>query len=574
MTEAAQTSTTKTRKRKYTHRARTGCETCRIRRIKCDESPGSCRNCTSTGRRCEGYDLTRLPRRRSPLAVGGGGGGGVMTIMADLNTALPARSSDERRCFDVFHTRTIPMFVSLFDSDVWRVVLQMSQSDPSVCHAVVAFSALHEGTLGGKYQAHRPLHSRHCDFALEQYGRALGSLAGRLRSNDPQMRYVALVCCIVFVLFELLNDNYSGVLVHLQNGVNMLANTAGGIETARASIICGGIHPSGSNRPQFEVALRRTFAHLDVQSAYFDRASPAMNIYPGYGDPVNLDDCPVWFDSLYGAKETLDPVLNNSFSIWRLSQPILRNKDPSNGADAYADLLSEQHRMRTYLARHIAAFDEFLTHNPLVTERDIRSRDVILLHQLVIFMNIESCASLSEMIFDAWPAEWTEVVNLIDRIVTSALAEFGPALPNVVVDLGITLPLCWVVLKCRDPVLRQRALDLLRLWPHSEGLHSTLFILNIGQQVSDIECEGMDPFTGVIPEEARIRTVNMERDKDRRRAKLVYSLSDPTAEDLVVRERWFYFEEGGAEQTYRPSGLRSRKKASSEMSSSSSTPFY
>ncbi|KAL3494007.1 hypothetical protein BJX62DRAFT_248768 [Aspergillus germanicus] len=552
-------------KRKYTSRARTGCETCRIRRVKCDESPGSCRNCTSTGRKCEGYDMTRLPRRRSPLGVGVGGAVMMtMTMVNDLGAAaLPGKTSDERRCFDVFQNRTIPMFMTLFDSDVWRVVLQMSQSDPSVCHAVVAFSALHEGTL--RQQRHwaqgRSLDIRHRDFALKQYGRALSSLAFRLRSNDPQMRYVTLVCCIVFVLFELLNDNYSGVLVHLQNGVNVLTNTTG--EPARASIIGGAIHPSGSNSPRFDAALRRTFAHLDVQSIYFDRASRAMNIYPSYGDPVNLDDCPVWFDSLYGAKETIDPLLNNVLAIWRVSQMILRDNDARAGP-AYENLLAEQHRMRTYLARHVAAFTQFLTRHPPTTARDLRSRDVILLDHIVLFMNVEACIGLSEMVFDAWHAEWTETVNLIEKIIRSAIAEFGSisALPNVVFDLGINLPLGWVVLKCRDPVLRQRALDLQRLWPHSEGLHPTAFLMNMGQQVSNIEQEGMNPVTGVIPEEARIRTVNIEIDEDRTRGKLIYSLSDPTAEQLVVRERW-------------SSSLRPRRKRPSEMSTSlSSTPAY
>jgi hypothetical protein len=193
-------------------------------------------------------------------------------------------------------------------------------------------------------------------------------------------------------------------------------------------------------------------------------------------------------------------------------------------------------------------------------------------------MNVEACIGLSEMVFDAWHAESTQTVNLIEKIIRSAIAEFGSvsALPNVVFDLGINLPLGWVVLKCRDPVLRQRALDLQRLRPHSEGLHPTAFLMNIGQHVSNIEQEGMDPVTGVIPEEARIRTVNIEVDEDRRRGKLVYSLSDSTAEELVVRERWFGFEEGVAEQPHQPrsSSLRPRRKWRHDASSSSSTPSY
>ncbi|KAL3483097.1 hypothetical protein BJX62DRAFT_245222 [Aspergillus germanicus] len=560
--------TTRRRSRTFTRRSRTGCDTCKIRRVKCDETPGSCRNCTSTGRQCDGYELAQLPRQRASI---------LPTISSALaaNNALPGRSADERRCFHVFQTRTIPMFVSLFESDLWRVVLQMSQSDPSVCHAVVAFSALHEETL----ICHLPaMRTSRWDFALQQYGRALRLLVRRLGSNDPQLKYVILVCCIIFVLFELLNGNHEGVLVHLQNGVNVLANTLDArIETARASLICGEIHPSGPNNAQLEVVIRRTIAHLDVQSGYFDRESRFLNIYPCYGDPVNLDYCTVWFDSLYGAKETLDPLLNNVLCIWRVGQPILRNMDGSEAATAaYEYLLAERHRMWTYLARHVAAFNDFLLHHPPATDRDRRSRDVILLHHLVFHMNIKSCVCLFEMIFDEMHAEWTKLVNLIHRIVNSAITEFGYPLPNIVFDVGITLPLNWAVLKCRDPVLRQRALDLQRLWLHLEGLHSTVSFMNVGQQVADIERAGMDPVTGLIPEEARIRTVNIEIDKYQRRGKLVYSLSDPTAEELAVRERWFDYDDGvaGYQQQHgsRSSSLRPRQKPPSEASTSLSTP--
>lgn len=102
--------------------------------------------------------------------------------------------------------------------------------------------------------------------------------------------------------------------------------------------------------------------------------------------------------------------------------------------------------------------------------------------------------------------------------------------------------------------------------------------MNVGQQVAHIESAGMDPVTGVIPEEARIRTVNIEIDKDRKRGKLVYSLSDPTAEELAVCERWFDYDDGvaGYQQQHgsRSSSLRPKQKPPSETSTSLSTPNH
>ncbi|OAA62346.1 DUF300 domain protein [Cordyceps fumosorosea ARSEF 2679] len=45
------------RKKKWTTRARTGCLTCRARRVKCDEARPDCRRCTTSRIPCRGYEL-------------------------------------------------------------------------------------------------------------------------------------------------------------------------------------------------------------------------------------------------------------------------------------------------------------------------------------------------------------------------------------------------------------------------------------------------------------------------------------------------------------------------------------
>lgn len=45
------------RKRASKPKVRTGCTTCKIRRVKCDETKPNCKRCTSTGRKCDGYEF-------------------------------------------------------------------------------------------------------------------------------------------------------------------------------------------------------------------------------------------------------------------------------------------------------------------------------------------------------------------------------------------------------------------------------------------------------------------------------------------------------------------------------------
>ncbi|KAI2613794.1 uncharacterized protein GGS25DRAFT_17386 [Hypoxylon fragiforme] len=52
------------RKRTSKPKVRTGCITCKIRRVKCDETKPACTRCSSTGRKCDGYDGNAPLRRK------------------------------------------------------------------------------------------------------------------------------------------------------------------------------------------------------------------------------------------------------------------------------------------------------------------------------------------------------------------------------------------------------------------------------------------------------------------------------------------------------------------------------
>src|SRR3954470_12179261 len=55
MTQQLQPTTEIKRTRAHKPKVRTGCVTCKVRRVKCDESKPFCLKCTKSGRRCDGY---------------------------------------------------------------------------------------------------------------------------------------------------------------------------------------------------------------------------------------------------------------------------------------------------------------------------------------------------------------------------------------------------------------------------------------------------------------------------------------------------------------------------------------
>ncbi|RAL10870.1 Zn(II)2Cys6 transcription factor domain-containing protein [Aspergillus homomorphus CBS 101889] len=212
------------RQKQLTRRSRNGCRTCRARHVKCDETPGACKRCTSTGRQCE-YDAIRLPRASGAIAKA------IWSQLAGVPVAAPSSrpdtNTDERRCFNSFFNHTVPLQASRFDfTEVWqRDVLQVSNAEPAAYHAIVALGVLQENveTRGMAVCKTMALHDPFIRFAFEQYGKAMALLRRRLASNDPQVRTLALLCSINFTCIELFQGNYTTARMHLRRGIQFAA---------------------------------------------------------------------------------------------------------------------------------------------------------------------------------------------------------------------------------------------------------------------------------------------------------------------------------------------------------------
>ncbi|KAA8568375.1 hypothetical protein EYC84_007411 [Monilinia fructicola] len=116
------------RRRKGGPKVKTGCQTCKIRRVKCDEAKPSCKRCVSTGRRCDGYatDLKRL----SPEVQS-------VSEIQRIPTLLPG-TVEERRAFQYFVSNTATELSGYFDSSFWEhLILQASVTEPSLRYAIL-----------------------------------------------------------------------------------------------------------------------------------------------------------------------------------------------------------------------------------------------------------------------------------------------------------------------------------------------------------------------------------------------------------------------------------------------------
>ena len=190
------------RKRALKPKTRTGCITCKIRRIKCDEARPACVRCSSTGRKCDGYDYDKQVDNNSQLVVQ------PQTISVTLPANGPVTklfgSDKEHRSFDFFCHRSASHLAGFYGCDFWeRLVLRAAHFDQGIRHAIVALGTIHErfsSRYGSQFLDDRD--DEHVKFALSQYNLAIKEIVNPTGRRQRPTADVYLASCLIFICIE------------------------------------------------------------------------------------------------------------------------------------------------------------------------------------------------------------------------------------------------------------------------------------------------------------------------------------------------------------------------------------
>ncbi|KAL1797969.1 hypothetical protein ACET3X_004575 [Alternaria dauci] len=112
--------------RKHHAKVKTGCRTCKVRHVKCDETKPKCLKCTSTGRKCEGYEASL--------------GGFKVHIWNSSQASRPQNAitaldglGDGARFLEFYYHCARPALSTSFDKEFWsRISIQMAHSEPAM----------------------------------------------------------------------------------------------------------------------------------------------------------------------------------------------------------------------------------------------------------------------------------------------------------------------------------------------------------------------------------------------------------------------------------------------------------
>jgi hypothetical protein len=268
----------------------------RMRRVKCDEDKPSCKRCSTTGRKCDGYGRdTKISSQ-------------TFKNSSDLIQRISVHihgNAEERRSFDFFLRNTAAELSGYYDSSFWeKLILAASAQKPSLRHAVMAIGALHEEFLRKKLLPSTPsAENQKSKFALNQYAKAIGTLRRSL-SSEKEEPLTALMSCILFVCFDSLRGWFESALVHLQSGLRILR------DMRRLSE--GNHIVEETIAPLFMRLSIQCIIYIEIKSGY-DQTAFARRVMDVCGKEFVI---PEEFESLEEARNALNQSVNGLFSAY------------------------------------------------------------------------------------------------------------------------------------------------------------------------------------------------------------------------------------------------------------------
>ncbi|KAK3357296.1 hypothetical protein B0T25DRAFT_589604 [Lasiosphaeria hispida] len=430
--------------------------------------------------------MAQRRRRTGTLSASGTG-----DIHAPLALFYEWASADEKRSFHFFQHVTAPCLSGDFDGVFWRVlVLQICQTEPAVKHAVLAVSSLHEGMMAPTPYAEAD--DRH-SFALSQYNKAIACLLDQMREVDAKP-LVPLLTCVLFVCIELMQSKDTESIIHLEQGRQILSRLG---------------RKASSQNPEIDIIKQHLvpmYTRLSLTSLMFG------------GDPVaiptplkTLTDVPMMFGSISEVR----------YALYDFMDECLRFAKKTHAAK-YSELPEEELRIhekeQDYLLRKLSKFNVAFSLYQSQRARDAPPGAIALIqiHVNTTYIWISTALSSEETVFDAHVATFSKIIPLANTFMdtltgpanhdpmANKMAATSPSAADTrrfsamfTFEMHIIAPLYYVAAKCRHPLIRRAALDLLRRNPaRRENLWRANVMAAIADHTIRLEEKHLRPRTG------------------------------------------------------------------------------
>ncbi|KAI1390968.1 uncharacterized protein F4822DRAFT_395003 [Hypoxylon trugodes] len=437
--------------------------------------------------------------------------------------------------FQLFRERTASELSGFFDSSFWtRSVLQECHSEEAIRHSVVALGALYK-TLEKMSESPPSSPSavvdvsdnafRHWGVAFKSYSSALASMRTST-SQDQKSQRISLMATVLLACFDSFIGDHTQAITQIQSGLRLL-------ETLRAQ-------RRNAFLPKLEEPVERDlvqmFTRLAIQAKSYDMAFhfPEPNVIRL--SPQDTNDhlaspssdgaspmstiqaqLPEIFQSLFDARLAWDNLCEQMMRFNENMFTFTTSMSPMgvlpNSLKQYGTGFGEK------LTAWSKAFDPILMSRsaPAKSSQEKTAIAVLKMNQIMGEILFYMTFSDTELQFDAYVPHFKQIVTLAMEVVGDeerrAAAKRCPnpqfchhqpihadvfgggqntarhIKPSFSADLGIVPPLFVVATKCREPMTRLQAIQLLQTSSRREGMWDSELAARIGKWVMEIEEE-------------------------------------------------------------------------------------
>jgi hypothetical protein len=171
---------------------------------------------------------------------------------------------------------------------------------------------------------------------------------------------------------------------------------------------------------------------------------------------------------------------------------------------------------------------------------DQRAIALLQLHSLYMHSDLKASHDAKEtqmpMTWDSHTPEFAEMVSLAEVAMPPQAVAGNEEQPLFHINLGLVPVLYSITTRCRDPIIRRRALHLMQVRSMQEGVWSSTLTSKVAQRVIELEEEGaVSSFPGGhILTSCRITNVNVEFSQDQRSATILFGSAHGNKQEIIT----------------------------------------
>ncbi|TAQ87008.1 hypothetical protein B7494_g4666 [Chlorociboria aeruginascens] len=379
-------------------------------------------------------------------------------------------SPESRRSFACFMQRTCPQLGGFFGSDFWeRLVLQAAHHEPAIRHAAVAIGSLHQ--LFDHQTTILPRFDPRKSFALEQYNLAIRDLLEPL--SRVCLESIISSTTDTICLSKNMQGHNASAGTHIRSG---------------AKLLCETLHDKQNGVFQHRVlgskSIRDFYAPPNVLTLMFARLDPRVARMIGDDEvyQTSLLSTPSTFSSIEEAKIIYEYGCQSFSNRRHVSQQAVSYEGVSGVLNAN---LGPCEDLFGSFSLGLQAFVE--SKDSSLTRKEEIALAVLQLHLLNSYVSVhtEYQPPGNRSRWDTFMPQFKEMISLGEKIISSTFLEGHTT--SFCLDMGIVIPLYGITTKCRDPIIRRKAIALLRSTSRQEGLWNSLLAARVAERIMELE---------------------------------------------------------------------------------------